>query len=724
MFLSFLFVYLLGGLTFLPLLALIYLYLTFQSKTDDDRKEISIDDYKATVSDSQQNIVIQDWIRLSPTFLNGNSGSVKIQEIVDETSDGKIDSNTILSDLKLTTKEGKTTRYALKNPKNVYFVKLIDGKLLLHDPLNTHCLLSTLVLEDYHVSIHPSEVSENEAFSNRNAILLEPTPKKSSSQSEEISVETQNLYFYARTPSKKEDWYFNILSFSKSCPPLRPIDGPVNFDYDTVKNNLDNISSPELTWLNGFIGRIYLGIYKSEGFKNIVKHKLSRKLSKISTPEMMSEIQVTNVDVGESVPVVNNLDLISFSEAGELNVAADILYQGDCSFKAETSAKLSLGSRIPSKKVTFSLVIHLRHLSGRVRLLVKPPPSNRIWYGFYNEPKVDLHVEPIVFQKQLNNSYLLNFLRNKLLDLIFDTMVLPHMNDIAFFSDEPFPVKGGLYNSKDSKYYDAPQVDETDWKSMKSSESLLKDAGSHKSFNRDLNDSDNSPSDGETKSLHLPTLTPSNPNQDSVSTDNQSVNSTPLDRKSTKSRKSKTKFWNDNSQSTISDTTKKYGIVAKKSFYQGISEAKSIVKKLQANYLDSSEDENDNTDARRDTTNTTEEKTVAEPKNEENSTESPNLVDNGKKNATSETDQLRNYDMSFGNENLQSNSVSDVTPVQETKTNTEGQDNTSSYKEKRSTEDKAQANQEDSNTNGTLKASRHKLPRRPLPYDVLNQNDK
>ncbi|WBW72166.1 nucleus-vacuole junction protein Nvj2 [Schizosaccharomyces osmophilus] len=717
-----------------------------KGKTDDDKAEISIEDYKTTISDSPETVVIQDWVRLSPAFLNGKSGSVKVQEI-EETSDGKIESNTLLSDIKVSTDEGKTTRYAIKNPKNVYFVKLINGKLLLHDPLNTHCLLSTMVLENYNITLYPTEVSENEAFSNRNAILLEPTTGKLLPQLDQITLDSQNLYLYARTPSKKEDWYFKLLSFSKSCPPLRPIDGPVTFDYDTVKNNLDNLSSPDLIWLNAFIGRIYLGIHKSEGFKNTIKHKLSRKLSKISTPEMMSEIQVTNVDVGESVPVVNNLDLISFSEAGELNVAADILYQGDCSFKAETSAKLTLGSKIPSKKVKFSLVIRLRHLSGRVRLFIKPPPSNRIWYGFYNEPKVELHVEPTVFQKQLSNSYLLNFIRNKLLDLIFETMVLPHMNDIAFFSDDPFPVKGGLYNSKDSKYYDTekqaetkkskkpdqspePQLDDADWKSIKSSESIVKDFDLNKSLTKDFgNDLDNSLSDGETKSVQLPTPFPVNTNPSYALRDNQSVKSTPADRKSTKSGKSRPKFWNDNSQSTISDATKKYGVAAKKSFYQGISEAKSMVKKLQANYLNSSDDEDEDMNTESHADNSTSRKAIIQPKEKEIPTKSPNLIDNDKKDDFLETNQLTDDKLSFANKNSQfkllQKSDSGPSPKEETKRQPEGQENTLPFVNESMADDKLLAKEKESNTDeSTLIAGKHKLPRRPLPYDVSNENNK
>ncbi|EPY49606.1 eukaryotic protein [Schizosaccharomyces cryophilus OY26] len=754
MFLSFILIYLLGGFTFLPLLIVLYLFRPFQPKKNFDENNISTKAYAKSISDSPEKVLIQDWIRLSPTFLNGNSGSVKIHEI-EESPDGKVESHALLSDLKIVNEDGKTTRYCLKNPKDVYFVKLIDGQLLLHDPLNTHCLLRTLDLEDYHIKIFPSEVSENEAFSNRNAVLLKPTSDKQHPQSSPISLECQNLYLYARSPSKKEDWYFKLLSFSKTCPPLRPTDGPASFDYYSVKNNLDNLSSPDLTWLNAFIGRIYLGIHKSEGFKNTVKHKLSRKLSKISTPEMMSDIQVTNVDVGESIPIVDNLELVSISEAGELNVSADILYQGDCSFKAETAAKLKLGSKIPSKKVTFSLVIRLRHLSGRVRLLIKPPPSNRIWYGFYEDPKIELHVEPMVLQKQLSNSYLLNYLRNKLLDLIFDTMVLPHMNDIAFFSDDPCPIKGGLYNSKDSyvnitgKTEDTknnkkkvespePQIDEADRNSIKSHESDVKDFDLAKSLSKDLSDSsDNCESDDESKSTQSQTSIPITNNFTYAMRDDKSIKSIPAERKSIMSRKTRPKFWNDSSQSTISDATKKYGVAAKKSFFQGISEAKSLVKKLQANYTNSSDDEDDNLlksnlqepqtkkpalnntslEEEKLTGNVNEKESLSVSQNEEKKELLPkNHLSNEYfpcKNGSSQfVDQLQMPDSSGKS-------------MEEPKEQFEGQKNSTHIPHESINGEQLPAKELELNTIRTTSVDcKHKLPRRPLPNDVFNENSK
>ncbi|CAG8582176.1 5374_t:CDS:1, partial [Dentiscutata heterogama] len=70
------------------------------------------------------------------------------------------------------------------------------------------------------------------------------------------------------------------------------------------------------------------------------------------------------------------------------------------------------------------------------------PPTNRIWFGFYEMPKLDLLIEPIVSATQLKFSPIINAIESKIHEMIMDSIVLPNMDDAPFFVSFG---KGGIY---------------------------------------------------------------------------------------------------------------------------------------------------------------------------------------------------------------------------------------------------------------------------------------
>ncbi len=64
------------------------------------------------------------------------------------------------------------------------------------------------------------------------------------------------------------------------------------------------------------------------------------------------------------------------------------------------------------------LTVSLTAINGNVLLLVKPPPSNRIWWGFTSTPHMDIEVAPVVSERALRWSMLLSWVRGKLKDVV------------------------------------------------------------------------------------------------------------------------------------------------------------------------------------------------------------------------------------------------------------------------------------------------------------------
>jgi hypothetical protein len=75
-------------------------------------------------------------------------------------------------------------------------------------------------------------------------------------------------------------------------------------------------------------------------------------------------------------------------------------------FIASTQAIIPLGY----KQVTVNIMVEarLKTLEGNVLLRIKEPPSNRIWWGFTSAPKLEVEIRPVVQDRKLNLSVVLN----------------------------------------------------------------------------------------------------------------------------------------------------------------------------------------------------------------------------------------------------------------------------------------------------------------------------
>ncbi|CAJ1952379.1 unnamed protein product [Sphenostylis stenocarpa] len=109
------------------------------------------------------------------------------------------------------------------------------------------------------------------------------------------------------------------------------------------------------------------------------------------------------------------------------------------SFKSCTSSS-SQGSRWKSmlntvakhvSQVPLSLGIRMASLKGTLRLQIKPPPSDQLWFGFTFMPDIDFSLESFVGEHKITNSHIALFLVNRLKAAIRDTLVLPNCESIC-----------------------------------------------------------------------------------------------------------------------------------------------------------------------------------------------------------------------------------------------------------------------------------------------------
>ncbi|KAI4351951.1 hypothetical protein L6164_006249 [Bauhinia variegata] len=77
-------------------------------------------------------------------------------------------------------------------------------------------------------------------------------------------------------------------------------------------------------------------------------------------------------------------------------------------------------------QVPLTLAIRIASLKGTLRLHIKPPPSDQLWYGFTSMPDIDFDLESSVREHKITSGRVASFLVNRLKTGIRETVVLPN----------------------------------------------------------------------------------------------------------------------------------------------------------------------------------------------------------------------------------------------------------------------------------------------------------
>ncbi|XP_027935564.1 testis-expressed protein 2-like isoform X2 [Vigna unguiculata] len=82
-------------------------------------------------------------------------------------------------------------------------------------------------------------------------------------------------------------------------------------------------------------------------------------------------------------------------------------------------------------QVPLSLEIRVTSLRGTLRLHIKPPPSDQLWYGFTSMPDIDFNMESSVGDRKITSAHIALFLVNRLKTGIRETLVLPNCESVC-----------------------------------------------------------------------------------------------------------------------------------------------------------------------------------------------------------------------------------------------------------------------------------------------------
>ncbi|CCH61864.1 hypothetical protein TBLA_0F03260 [Henningerozyma blattae CBS 6284] len=495
---AFLAIYLFGGITFLPLALIAAYFIHKQLKTIQLQEENQLQETKNA---EDERLLFE---KVSPDFKVGNIEEAKGVEVTQKgwlsvtkvyyyhSSDfmdmiNKNDPNLVVDISNHTINDEIVPERSQLKKKNKFFAILRHGNLFLYrddNEKNSH-LVHAITLQNSFVTLWPrnpnNESSDGSLFTKRTCIsiirntdeLIDKSTNKlnfdsltnnSSVTSDSTPSSSNQFFLYFDNNTEKEDWYFKLINASKNNKTKQKNINPLldsNLTANTAHLNtrdmlylIQTLNSTEgqlsTKWLNALIGRIFLSLQQTNTLNDLLRDKLYKKLTKINTPGFLDDFVIEKVDVGNAAPMITNPKLFELSPDGLTKIGFDLIYKGNLTLRIATKAQINLGSRFKQRTISIKLEVKLKEMSGPILIMIKPPPSNRIWYTFQSEPTIDIDVEPIVSSNKLNYNVVTNTIKSKFAVAIKESLVYPFFDDNVFYTTQDDIFRGGIWENYDS----------------------------------------------------------------------------------------------------------------------------------------------------------------------------------------------------------------------------------------------------------------------------------
>ncbi|KAF1983754.1 hypothetical protein K402DRAFT_423360 [Aulographum hederae CBS 113979] len=486
-FTAFVCIYVLGGLTFLPLLlacVLLHAHLTLPSRdTHGDKPPSASDEH----TKSQESVTLPEELKNRLHEPDVAAGYFAVcREYVPGGVNGKPPERTTPAGAVIAAESpsvyqsmyrsifersrtqgpqldaGKSTRKPLRRARNVFYVVLRLGHLMLYDDAEQLEVRHVISLAHHDVDLYAGgeAMPDGELFIKRNCIRL--ANKRILG---DLSLDAKPFYLFSDNCSMKEDFYHAMLQ-NQEKKPGSSSSPPTVLRYETahiiklVQQIYAAEESAPTRWINALIGRIFLSMYRTSDVENFIRSKITKKISRVSKPAFINSIAIRNIDMGDAGPMITNPKLRELTVDGDLTLEVDVKYQGNFKLEIAATARIDLGSRFKPRDISLVLASILKRLEGRLLIRIKPPPSNRLWISFETAPKMEMSIEPIVSARQITYGVILRAIESRIREVVNETLVQPNWDDVPFFDTTYQRFRGGIWED-DSKVVPFPATQDT-----------------------------------------------------------------------------------------------------------------------------------------------------------------------------------------------------------------------------------------------------------------------
>ncbi|OCL12274.1 hypothetical protein AOQ84DRAFT_444168, partial [Glonium stellatum] len=336
----------------------------------------------------------------------------------------------------------------VKKARNVFFVVLRHGHLMLYDDAEQLEVRYVISLAHHEVDIYAGgeKIPEGELWIKRNCIRL----MRKGFFEDVGSTDSKPFFLFSENCSEKEDFYHALLQNQERQPgspgsPPTPLQFEANHLVKLVRQLHASEENLQTRWVNALVGRLFLGLYKTSDVEDFIRMKITKKIARVSKPAFIKSIKLQKIDMGDCAPFITNPKLKEFTVDGDLTVEADVKYKGNFRLEIAAVARIELGSRFKAREVDLILAGILKRLEGHILIRIKPPPSNRLWISFETVPKMDMSIEPIVSSRQITYGVILRAIESRIREVLAETLVLPNWDDIPFHDTMLQRFRGGIW---------------------------------------------------------------------------------------------------------------------------------------------------------------------------------------------------------------------------------------------------------------------------------------
>ena len=99
----------------------------------------------------------------------------------------------------------------------------------------------------------------------------------------------------------------------------------------------------ESNWINALTARLYWDVWHEQRWKNWITSRIQRKLVRIKTPGFLDPLQLTDIEIGDSMPVINSLHEGPYLRVDGVWIYLDVTYDGLFVMTIKTRLKLGGG---------------------------------------------------------------------------------------------------------------------------------------------------------------------------------------------------------------------------------------------------------------------------------------------------------------------------------------------------------------------------------------------
>nr|AHX24196.1 putative integral membrane [Cercospora beticola] len=343
-------------------------------------------------------------------------------------------------------------------PANLLYIVLRHGHLMLYDSPAQVEVKHVLSLAHHKVTLQAGKdddedcketnILEADLFTKRTAIVLTPVDLPNGALQTPSQSQAKPFYLFTATNIDKEDFYHALIAHRAHPPTPKALEPNALIKLQSALHS--SSLTPETRALDALVGRIFLAIHRTDTLSSFMRGKLEKKLNRIQKPAFIPSLLVQSIHLGDAGPVFSSLKLRELNIDGEMVLSADMKYNGGLAVTLLAVAKLDLGTRFKVRTVDLALKTVIERISGTMLLRIKPPPSNRLWFCFENVPELDVRVEPIVSERKITYGFILRAIEDRVRLAFKEGLVKPNWDDVPmpFTDTRGTSARGGLWSDR------------------------------------------------------------------------------------------------------------------------------------------------------------------------------------------------------------------------------------------------------------------------------------